>query len=86
MSHGFKPVSSELLEQMCVSKHVKIRDEGVIARFLVTMTELDPIRAARGLIKAQIDAGLVTFLQDDLGRHIDDIVAAKLKKAQDNDL
>lgn len=69
-------VERERLAQMVQSGDVRTRGLGVVALWLDDNTDIpDPIAAATELIRAELDAGLVTVILDDLHAHIDAIKA-----------
>lgn len=66
--------NAELLAKLVASDDVRQRGLGVIATWLAENTEIpDVIVAARELIKAEGDAGLVTAIKTDLDSYIEGI-------------
>ena len=56
----------EVLQQMIESDNVTVRDRGVIAKVIYNNRGQPPEDVAKAIIKAQMEAGLVTFIRTDL--------------------
>jgi len=77
-------LTAEQLDQMIASDNVRMRDLGVIAKWLAEHFDNvgDPILAARSLIKAQTAAGLGTFVVAEVQQVMRDVAARARRKAE----